>query len=79
MSKPSMLAFGTNCSMAIFYTLREAKIVIEGRRRRYNAIRARIARIQTTSTGGVHTRARRMAGSTTSTGFAMLAQPTTLN
>ena len=40
----------------IFYTLREAKIIIESWRRHYNVNQAtRFAQIQTTRTGGVHT------------------------
>jgi putative transposase len=45
----------------IFYTLREAQIVIESWRRHYNTIR-RLNRIQTTSTRGVRARIRRVAG-----------------
>ena len=61
----------------IFYTLREAQIVIESWRRHYNAIRPHeSARLQTTSTGGVRASLRRVAGCATSTGFAGHASAT---
>jgi transposase InsO family protein len=34
-----MRAYATNCSMARFYTLREAQVIIESWRQHYNAIR----------------------------------------
>ena len=55
----------------IFYTLREAQIVIESWRRHYNTRpAARVARLQATSTRGVRARARRVAGCATSTSSA---------
>src|SRR5215472_15039102 len=50
----------------IFYTLREAQIVIESWRRHYNTIRPHEA----TSTRGVRARIRRVAGCATPTGSA---------
>jgi putative transposase len=65
----------------IFYTLREAQIVIESWRRHYNTIRApRLDRIQTTSTRGVRVRIRRVVGcATPPPPPATLAQRPTLN
>ena len=55
----------------IFYTLREAQIVIESWRRHYNTIRPpRLNRIQATSTRGVRARICRVAGCVTPTGSA---------
>ena len=55
----------------IFYTLREAQIVIESWRRHFNTIRPHeIARLQATSTRGVRASIRRVAGCATSTGSA---------
>ena len=55
----------------IFYSLREAQIVIESWRRHYNTIRPpRLTWIQATSAGGVRARLRRVAGCATPTGFA---------
>ena len=46
----------------IFYSLREAQIVIESWRRHYNAVQtACLSRLQTASTRGVRSRARRVA------------------
>jgi hypothetical protein len=53
----------------IFYTLREAQIVIESWRRHYNTIRpARMAWIQAASTGGICPCLRRVAGFATPIG-----------
>ena len=55
----------------IFYTLREAQIVIESWRRHFNTIRPHeIARLQATSTRGVRASIRRVAGCASSTGSA---------
>jgi hypothetical protein len=55
----------------IFYTLREAQIVIESWRRHYKHDQvARIARIQAASTGGICPCLRRVAGCATPTGSA---------
>jgi Integrase core domain len=55
-----------------FYSLQEARIIIGSWRRHHNAVRPAScpARVQITSTGGAHTRIRRVAGVATSTGFA---------
>ena len=55
----------------IFYTLREAQIIIESWRRHYNADPPRcLARLQTTSTGGLRARVIRVAGCATPAGSA---------
>jgi transposase InsO family protein len=55
----------------IFYTLREAQIVIESWRRHFNAIRPHeITRLQAAGTRGVRASIRRVAGCATSTGSA---------
>ena len=55
----------------IFYSLREAQIVIESWRRHYNTIRPpRLTWIQATSAGGVRARLRRVAGCATPSGSA---------
>jgi putative transposase len=55
----------------IFYSLREARIVIESWRHHYNTIRpARLTWIQATSTRGVRACLRRVAGCATPTGSA---------
>ena len=55
----------------IFYTLREAQVVIESWRRHYNTIRPHASiGIQATSTRGVRARIRRVAGYATPTGSA---------
>ena len=54
----------------IFYTLREAQIIIESWRRHYNAVRPHASRLQTTSTGGLRACAIRGAGCATPTGSA---------
>ena len=55
----------------IFYTLREAQIVIESWRRHFNTIRPHAsARLQATSPRGVRACIRRVAGCATSTSFA---------
>ena len=55
----------------IFYTLREAQIVIESWRRHFNAIRPHeITRLQAAGTRGVRANIRRVAGCATSTGSA---------
>ena len=55
----------------IFYTLREAQIVIQSWRRHFNTYQAAcIARLQATSPRGVRACIRRVAGCATSTSFA---------
>ena len=55
----------------IFYTLREAQIVIESWRRHFNTIRPHeITRLQAAGTRGVRASIRRVAGCATSTGSA---------
>jgi transposase InsO family protein len=59
----------------IFYSLREAQIVIESWRRRYAASlqcrsAARLSGLQTASTGGLRSRVRRVSGCATSIGSA---------
>ena len=63
----------------IFYTLREAQIVIESWRRHYNARpTARLSRLQTASTRGLRACLRRVAGCALPTGSAGHASATTI-